>query len=127
MICGLIGKALIGAAHARYAWRHSTWRERAGLLRVWAGWMAACANGRGRSAVSEDSLPDGYVDRTALPWTYCPLCGVEAPRPGMHKDGCPAHQEGAHARFVDGVDCHALAGKMRALVAAHIDNGVSGE
>jgi hypothetical protein len=27
-------------------------------------------------------------------WSYCPYCGVEAPRPGLHKQGCPAHDKG---------------------------------
>ena len=27
-------------------------------------------------------------------WYYCPYCGVEAPRPGLHKQGCPAHDKG---------------------------------
>jgi hypothetical protein len=25
---------------------------------------------------------------------YCPYCGVKAPRPGLHKQGCPAHNKG---------------------------------
>ncbi len=23
-------------------------------------------------------------------WSFCPFCGVRAPRPGMHDAGCPA-------------------------------------
>lgn len=64
-------------------------------------------------------MPDGYVDRAVLPWSFCPLCGVKAPMPGLHREGCPAHKEGAYPRFVEGVDCHALGARLRALVAAH--------
>lgn len=26
-------------------------------------------------------------------WSYCPCCGVKAPRPGLHREGCPASKE----------------------------------
>lgn len=37
----------------------------------------------------------GKVNRATVPWSFCPLCGVKAPRPGLHKDGCPAYNEDA--------------------------------
>lgn len=61
MIRALIGKALIGAAHCRYAWRHSTWGERAGLLRTWAGWMAASEQPRKERTMRIYKLDDGHV------------------------------------------------------------------
>lgn len=27
-------------------------------------------------------------------WSFCPYCGVKAPRPGNHEAGCPAHDKG---------------------------------
>lgn len=35
------------------------------------------------------------ISRGALLWSYCPLCGVECPRSGNHKKGCPAKDEGS--------------------------------
>jgi len=31
-------------------------------------------------------------------WSYCPFCGLSAPRPGLHPDGCPGQdmQRAAH-------------------------------
>ena len=43
-----------------------------------------------------DQLLDLVGDGAVPPhkWSYCPYCGVEAPRPGLHKQGCPAHDKG---------------------------------
>lgn len=45
--------------------------------------------------------PTLAVDRLAMvfglgkvPWSFCPCCGVEAPRPGTHKAGCSAGRIG---------------------------------
>ena len=51
-----------------------------------------------RSATTMVSqLIDLVGEEGAVPphrWSYCPYCGVEAPRPGLHKQGCPAHDKG---------------------------------
>lgn len=51
-----------------------------------------------RSATTMVSqLLDLVGEEGAVPphkWSYCPYCGVEAPRPGLHKWGCPAHDKG---------------------------------
>ena len=50
-----------------------------------------------RSAATMVSQLLDLVGDGAVPphkWSYCPYCGVEAPRPGLHKQGCPAHDKG---------------------------------
>lgn len=44
-----------------------------------------------------DAATERYLRENMVPsenWSYCPYCGVEAPRPGNHKPGCPAHGKG---------------------------------
>lgn len=44
-----------------------------------------------------DRMRERRLDGDAVPphkWSYCPYCGVEAPRPGGHQQGCPAHDKG---------------------------------
>jgi len=44
-----------------------------------------------------DAATERYLRENMVPpesWSYCPYCGVEAPRPGSHKPGCPAHDRG---------------------------------
>lgn len=31
-------------------------------------------------------------------WSYCPFCGIVAPRPGLHRDGCPGQEMQRRAR-----------------------------
>lgn len=47
---------------------------------------------KARDGVRSRLVEEGWVGPDK--WSYCPYCGVEAPRPGLHKQGCPAHDKG---------------------------------
>lgn len=47
---------------------------------------------KARGEVRSRLVEEGWVGPDK--WSYCPYCGVEAPRPGLHKWGCPAHDKG---------------------------------
>ena len=47
---------------------------------------------KARGGVRSRLVEEGWVGPDK--WSYCPYCGVEAPRPGLHKQGCPAHDKG---------------------------------
>ena len=34
------------------------------------------------------------VRRASIPWSFCPACGIEAPRPGRHHLECPMAGKG---------------------------------
>jgi len=47
---------------------------------------------KARGGIRSRLVGEGWVGPDK--WSYCPYCGVEAPRPGLHKQGCPAHDKG---------------------------------
>lgn len=47
---------------------------------------------KARGGIRSRLVEEGWVGPDK--WSYCPYCGVKAPRPGLHNQGCPAHDKG---------------------------------